>query len=44
MLGGRPEPALAIKDPDDLRKALFEISMALLSAPSTFTGESMVFE
>jgi AcrR family transcriptional regulator len=44
ILGGRPEPALTIKHPEELELALFEISMALLSAPSTFTDESMVFE
>jgi len=43
-LGDRPDPALTVKYPEDLRMALFEISMALLSAPSEFTDETMVFE
>jgi AcrR family transcriptional regulator len=44
ILGGRPRKALTIKHPEELEVALFEISMALLSAPSGFTNESMVFE
>jgi AcrR family transcriptional regulator len=44
MLGGRPEPALTVKYPEDLQQALFEISMALLNAPSSFTEDSITFE
>jgi len=44
ILGGRPARALTIKHPEELELALFEISMALLSAPSGFTNESIVFE
>jgi AcrR family transcriptional regulator len=44
ILNGQSSRALKVKHPEDLRDALFEISMALLSAPSRFTDEDMVFE
>jgi AcrR family transcriptional regulator len=44
LLGGRPQPALTVKYPDDLRDALFEISMALFTGPSKFTDETLAFE
>lgn len=44
VLLGRPSPALKVKYPQDLRDALFEISMGLLSAPSRFTDADMAFE
>jgi AcrR family transcriptional regulator len=44
MLSGRPKPAITVKYPDDLRDALYEISMALFTGPSRFTAETLTFE
>jgi AcrR family transcriptional regulator len=43
-LNGQRAPALKVKHPEDLRDVLFEISMALLSAPSRFNEDEVVFE
>jgi AcrR family transcriptional regulator len=44
LLGERPKPALGVRYPEDLRDALFEISMALFTGPSKFTDENLAFE
>ena len=41
---GEPKPALKVKYPEDVRKALYEVSMALYTGPSLFTDEDLVFE
>lgn len=44
VLTGRPAPTLQVKDPVSVRDALFEVSMALVTAPVGLTDEDMIIE
>jgi TetR/AcrR family transcriptional regulator, regulator of cefoperazone and chloramphenicol sensitivity len=44
VLTGKPAPALKVTSPDALRSALFELSLALLSAPTTLVAQDLIVE
>ena len=44
VLAGRPAPALKISSPAVLRGALFELSLALLTAPTTLIADDLTVE
>jgi AcrR family transcriptional regulator len=44
LLGDREGPTLGVGDPRDVRQALMDVTLALLTAPTTLTDEQMRFE
>jgi AcrR family transcriptional regulator len=44
ILSGKPTPSLHVKNPASVRDGLYEVSLALLTAPVGLTDEDMTFE
>lgn len=44
VLSGKPAPALKVSSPEVLRGALFELSLALLTAPTTLIADDLAVE
>jgi AcrR family transcriptional regulator len=44
LLTDRPSPTIRVKKPEDVREALIDVSMALLTGPTRLTDDDMLFQ